>query len=478
MSLYPPFTEEVMRHECHQCGRSYKWRSSLKSHLQNECGKEPRFVCPHCPYRCKVRSNLFKHLRNYHKTYIAPLKKEWRRQQSPDMLSMIPPQPQPYNLCKVEKIESSPLISAYNTGQGNHTSPSHTPSGGNYANSIHTTSSGNFANSGGSYTGASGCGGYPMHSPSHGYGGPISPPVSIPGSPSATKNSSTSPPSYQSSPGYQSSPSLEVREEIQKIKLVQQDKLIATPPSSQQITLTPTSSLIATPPQTATPTSPVKLSGTPLQLLSNNNLVQGSQLQSLLTGGTQQLKLLNPLQLQGAGQTQKIYLTNISRLITINPQKPGAPGVPTLLLDRGPASTITVNQNTTNTTPGNPPTTNEVLSCNMCGKKYQWKQSLTRHIREHRCAKGPQHSCPCCNLSFKHTSSLNKHVMLCTAVHSRLMQAQGDGLPIGDDEVMEVKEDEEMDEEDGESCDNNDAIVDDLEEEEEEEDELDPLNTT
>lgn len=57
----------TVRYECPKCSRTYKWRSSLKSHLQNECGKEPRCLCPHCPYRCKVRSNLLKHVRNYHK---------------------------------------------------------------------------------------------------------------------------------------------------------------------------------------------------------------------------------------------------------------------------------------------------------------------------------------------------------------------------------------------------------------------------
>ncbi|KAL1452042.1 hypothetical protein WDU94_006361 [Cyamophila willieti] len=201
--LYPTYTEEVQRHECHQCGRSYKWRSSLKSHLQNECGKEPRFLCPHCPYRCKVRSNLFKHLRNYHKTYIAPLKKEWRRQQPgggpPDMLSMMSaPQPQPYNLSKAEKIESSPLISSYATGgvpynlttrvEKIETSPlisSYSTSP--YSNA--STSPNNTLTSAGASTG------YGVQQ----YGGPISPPASIPGSPSTPKTvaseaSSPSPP--------------------------------------------------------------------------------------------------------------------------------------------------------------------------------------------------------------------------------------------------------------------------------------------
>ncbi|XP_018907225.1 uncharacterized protein [Bemisia tabaci] len=63
---------EHQRHVCPQCGRTYKWRSSLKSHLQNECGKEPKCICPYCTYRCKVRSNLLKHLRNYHKSAISP----------------------------------------------------------------------------------------------------------------------------------------------------------------------------------------------------------------------------------------------------------------------------------------------------------------------------------------------------------------------------------------------------------------------
>lgn len=55
----------------------------------------------------------------------------------------------------------------------------------------------------------------------------------------------------------------------------------------------------------------------------------------------------------------------------------------------------------------------EKFECKLCGKVYQWKQSLKRHIREDRCDKGPQHACPRCGMSFKHTSRLNKHVILC-----------------------------------------------------------------
>lgn len=53
--------------------------------------------------------------------------------------------------------------------------------------------------------------------------------------------------------------------------------------------------------------------------------------------------------------------------------------------------------------------------CKLCGKKYQWKQSLTRHIREDRCDKGPQHLCPVCGMNFKHTSRLVKHVPFCAS---------------------------------------------------------------
>ncbi|XKL69567.1 hypothetical protein PGB90_007336 [Kerria lacca] len=54
--------------------------------------------------------------------------------------------------------------------------------------------------------------------------------------------------------------------------------------------------------------------------------------------------------------------------------------------------------------------------CRLCGKLYQWKQSLTRHIREDRCDKGPQHACPRCGIIFKHTTRLNRHILFCPSV--------------------------------------------------------------
>jgi hypothetical protein len=51
---------------CTRCGRRYKWRASLKSHLINEFGKEPQFQCQYCSLHCKAKSNLLRHLWTFH----------------------------------------------------------------------------------------------------------------------------------------------------------------------------------------------------------------------------------------------------------------------------------------------------------------------------------------------------------------------------------------------------------------------------
>lgn len=51
---------------CHQCGNVYRWKRNLRQHLKMECGKEPSFLCPHCPHRSHYRSHLRRHLISKH----------------------------------------------------------------------------------------------------------------------------------------------------------------------------------------------------------------------------------------------------------------------------------------------------------------------------------------------------------------------------------------------------------------------------
>lgn len=47
---------------CCNCGKVYRWKNTLLRHLRLECGKEPQFHCPYCPYRAKRKGNLLKHV--------------------------------------------------------------------------------------------------------------------------------------------------------------------------------------------------------------------------------------------------------------------------------------------------------------------------------------------------------------------------------------------------------------------------------
>ncbi|KAK9502420.1 hypothetical protein O3M35_011202 [Rhynocoris fuscipes] len=50
------------KHQCPDCFRSYKHKGHMMAHRKYECGKEPRFLCPHCTFRTKTRSNLMSHI--------------------------------------------------------------------------------------------------------------------------------------------------------------------------------------------------------------------------------------------------------------------------------------------------------------------------------------------------------------------------------------------------------------------------------
>ena len=52
---------------CPDCGKSYLYKKTMSRHIRLECGKEPQFHCPNCPYRAKQKNHLVKHIASRHK---------------------------------------------------------------------------------------------------------------------------------------------------------------------------------------------------------------------------------------------------------------------------------------------------------------------------------------------------------------------------------------------------------------------------
>ncbi|CAH1105901.1 unnamed protein product [Psylliodes chrysocephalus] len=64
------------RHECEDCGKSYKNKKDLNKHQRLECGKEPSFTCVACCYKTTRIENLNSHNRSQkHLRNIQYLKK-------------------------------------------------------------------------------------------------------------------------------------------------------------------------------------------------------------------------------------------------------------------------------------------------------------------------------------------------------------------------------------------------------------------
>jgi rubrerythrin len=55
---------------CPRCNRKYSSKQSLYMHRKYQCGIEPKFHCPHCPYKAKQRQNLKLHIFSRHKDLV------------------------------------------------------------------------------------------------------------------------------------------------------------------------------------------------------------------------------------------------------------------------------------------------------------------------------------------------------------------------------------------------------------------------
>lgn len=67
--MFPEPVMERKRFVCNDCGRKYSRKPNLNKHQRYECGKEPQFMCPVCPYRAKYKTTLHSHLGLQHEEY-------------------------------------------------------------------------------------------------------------------------------------------------------------------------------------------------------------------------------------------------------------------------------------------------------------------------------------------------------------------------------------------------------------------------
>ncbi|XP_072767119.1 uncharacterized protein [Anoplolepis gracilipes] len=59
--------DDIERHTCSRCSKSYKHAWHLKRHTKFECGQEPRVQCPYCSAKMKQRGHVYRHIRQCHR---------------------------------------------------------------------------------------------------------------------------------------------------------------------------------------------------------------------------------------------------------------------------------------------------------------------------------------------------------------------------------------------------------------------------
>ena len=47
---------------CQNCGKVYRWKTTLNRHVRYECEKEPNIACPYCSFITNRKTTVQKHI--------------------------------------------------------------------------------------------------------------------------------------------------------------------------------------------------------------------------------------------------------------------------------------------------------------------------------------------------------------------------------------------------------------------------------
>lgn len=60
------FLGSLQLYQCCYCTKIYTKENSLYKHRKYECGQQPKYICPHCPYKSIWQANFKRHIANKH----------------------------------------------------------------------------------------------------------------------------------------------------------------------------------------------------------------------------------------------------------------------------------------------------------------------------------------------------------------------------------------------------------------------------